>query len=342
MKKKLSLILAAALSLAMFTGCGTANGYTPMASTSDVAYNSIYATSDYSELYASEADEVYRTQASPEAESSAYASADTGAGSTPIASPSGYPQTNAKIVFTANIVFESTEFDTAIGSLSKLVTQMGGYFQHSDQNSYGYYRYGYYIVRVPSENFDEFCSSVGTGCVQLSFTSTGENVSDSYYDLEARLKTQQTKLDRLHALLEEANEMKDIIALEETISETELTIEYLTGSLRKYDSLAEYATVNITIEEVFENTTIEEPTKGFGAKMSDAFRSAVSSFVAGFQRLLIGFAYNWINWLIFFVILFAIFASVRKIYKKFIKRALPAPGAAQNKKSENSPEASDE
>lgn len=63
---------------------------------------------------------------------------------------------------------------------------------------------------------------------------TGQNeykddVSEAYYDTEARLKTQQTKLDRLHALLEQAATMEDIIALETALSETELQIEYLTG-----------------------------------------------------------------------------------------------------------------
>ena len=45
--------------------------------------------------------------------------------------------------------------------------------------------------------------------------------------------------------------MEDIIALESALSETELQIEYLTGSLRRYDSLVGYSTVNLQLREVY-------------------------------------------------------------------------------------------
>ena len=49
-----------------------------------------------------------------------------------------------------------------------------------------------------------------------------------YYDNEARLTTQRTKLERLQELLSKAEAMEDIITIESAISETELQIEYLT------------------------------------------------------------------------------------------------------------------
>ena len=62
---------------------------------------------------------------------------------------------------------------------------------------------------------------------------------------------------------------KDIITLESAIAETELQIERLTGTLRKYDALVDYATVNLQLQEVYRLANTEEPVKGFGSRFID-------------------------------------------------------------------------
>ena len=52
--------------------------------------------------------------------------------------------------------------------------------------------------------------------------------------------------------------MEDIIALESAISETELEIEFLTGSLRKYDSKINFSTITLSLREVYRLSTDEE------------------------------------------------------------------------------------
>jgi uncharacterized membrane protein (DUF2068 family) len=172
------------------------------------------------------------------------------------------------------------------------------------------------VVRLPSENFEAFCSAVG-GLAQInSLSRSAEDVSEYYYDMESRLATQQTKLERLQALLKQAEDMEDIITLESAISDTELTIENLTGSLRKYDSLVSYATVNISLSEVYKLTEVEEPAIGFGAKLAQAFRSGATGFVNGMQRFLLSVARGWVGWLIFIILVVVVILVVRKIKRR--------------------------
>lgn len=227
---------------------------------------------------------------------------------------------NAKLIYNAYLELESTEFDAAVAGLEELVERMGGYFEKSYVNNYGSYRNGDYTVRVPAENFDSFCSAVGELCQLNSISRSATDISEEYYDTEARLETQQTKLERLQTLLAQAESMEDIITLESAISETELYIEQLTGTMRKYDSLVGFSTVTIYLQEVYKLSDVEQPVIGFGAKLAQAFKNGCRNFVDGIQRAILSFARNWANWLIFAIVVVVIVFVFRRGLKKFRAR----------------------
>ncbi len=234
---------------------------------------------------------------------------------------------NVKLIYRANIDMESTEFDKALDGLNELVERMGGYYENSELNNYSTYRRGYYVVRLPAENFEAFLSAVGELCQVNNLSRSAEDISEYYYDTESRLATQQTKLARLQELLKQAEDMEYITTLESAISETELTIENLTGSLRKYDSLVGYATINITLAEVYKLSEVEQPAIGFGAKLAEAFRSGSKRFANGFQNFLLSVARGWIGWLIFLIIVAAVVLIVLKIRnrRRAARAAAPRP-----------------
>ncbi len=83
-------------------------------------------------------------------------------------------------------------------------------------------------------------------------SSSAENITEEYYDTDSRLKTAQIKLERLQELLSKADNMADIITIESAISDTEYEIESLSGTLRHYDALVDYATVSLTLSETLQ------------------------------------------------------------------------------------------
>ena len=209
---------------------------------------------------------------------------------------------NVKMIYRGYLHLESTAFDNATAGLNELVSQMGGYFETSELNNYSPYRSAFYVVRVPSARYNEFCGKVGTLAQLNSQRHTSENVSEAYYDTESRLVTQRTKLERLQVLLAQAEKMEDIITLESAIAETELQIERLTGTLRKYDALVDYATVEISLEEVYVLTEQEQPVIGFWPKLAEAFKTGTSRFVNDLENFALRFARNWVSRLIWLCI----------------------------------------
>ena len=220
---------------------------------------------------------------------------------------------NQKIIYTGDINLETTEFDEAVKALAALAEVKGGYLESSTVGggSRGY-RWADYTVRVPSAQFQSFLDQAGE-LAHVTWRNTNlENITETYYDTAGRLKTQQIKLERLQKLLSQAENMEDIITIESAISETELAIEQLTGTLRSYDALVDFATVHLSLEEVYQLSNVEQAPQGFGDRVGGAFSSGWSAFVTALGNLVVALAYGWVWVLLLAVIVAAVVRILRK------------------------------
>ena len=219
---------------------------------------------------------------------------------------------DAKIIRTASLEMETTAFEESVEGLNRLTKEVGGYYENSSlRTGGGGYRWADYTIRVPAEKYDEFLTRAGELC-SLTWRSEGaENVTEAYYDTEGRLKTQQIKLERLQELLSRAEAMEDIITIESAISETEYQIESLSGTLRHYDALVDFATVTVNLQEVYKLSSVEEAPDSFGARMGSAFSGGWAAFADGMENLAVGLAYNWMWLIVLAVVVFLVVCVIR-------------------------------
>lgn len=219
-----------------------------------------------------------------------------------------------KMIHTATLSMETTAFDDAVEDLSRLTEILGGYYENSSVWSGGRgYRWADYTVRVPAENYKAFLSQAGELCHMTSSDTSQQNISEVYYDTEGRLKTQQIKLERLQALLAKAEEMEDIITIESAISETEQQIDDLSGTLQHYDGLVDYATVYISLQEVYKLSNVEEAPDSFASRIGSAFTAGWASFTDGLEDLVVAMAYGWM-WVILLAVVIVV--AVRVLRKR--------------------------
>lgn len=219
---------------------------------------------------------------------------------------------DAKMIRTANLEMETTAFDEAVEGLDRLTKEMGGYYEDSSlRTGGGGYRWANYTVRVPAGNYNEFLSRAGELCSLTWRSESAENVTEAYYDTAGRLKTQQIKLERLQELLSRAEAMEDIITIESAISETEYQIESLSGTLRHYDALVDFATVSVNLQEVYKLSSVEEAPDSFGARLGSAFASGWTAFTDWLEDLAVGLAYSWMWLIVLAVVVFAVIRVVR-------------------------------
>lgn len=225
---------------------------------------------------------------------------------------------DAKMIYTASLEMETTAFDEAVEGLGRLVREMDGYVENSSQRTGGSgYRWADYTVRVPAKNFQEFLSRAGELCHLTWRSESTENITEAYYDTAGRLKTQQIKLERLQELLSRAEAMEDIITIESAISETEYQIESLSGTLRHYDALVDYATVTVNLQEVYKLSSVEEAPDSFAARIGSAFTYGWAAFTSGMENLAVGLAYGWMWVVLLAAVLLLVFRVLRRRRRRF-------------------------
>ena len=295
MKKRIALGLLAALTLFSLTACG-GGGDSGSGSTSSASVAG-GADRPYPEAPMDMAEADFNTA---EYE---YQSAANGGGEDALQ--------NAKMILTADLELETTAFEESAEGLSRLTEELEGYFETSSIRSSGGNRWANYVIRVPAKNYNAFLERAGELC-HLTWQVTGqENITEAYYDAEGRLKTQQIKLERLQDLLSKAENMEDIITIESAISETEYQIEALSGQLRHYDALVDYATINLSLSEVYKLSNTEETPDSFGSRISASFAAGIRSFEAGMEDFAVWLAYSWLWLVILAALLFVCFRIAR-------------------------------
>ena len=245
---------------------------------------------------------------------------------------------NQKIIYTGDINLETTAFDETVKALAALAEVKGGYLESSTVGggSRGY-RWADYTVRVPSAQFQGFLDQAGE-LAHVTWRNTNlENITETYYDTAGRLKTQQIKLERLQKLLSQAENMEDIITIESAISETEWNIEDLSGTLRHYDALVDFATVTVSLQEVYKYSDTEELPENFGQRIGNALSRGWRSFVDGMADFIVALAYNWMWIVLWAAVIIAAAVIVGKIRRR--RRAtknLPAAEKTDEKPGDKS------
>lgn len=224
----------------------------------------------------------------------------------------------AKIIKTANVSLKTKEFDRSVKDIEQLIEQNGGYVesQYVDNQSGSQYRSASYTARIPQENLDTFLDGTGQICTVASMSRSAEDVSEYYYDTQARLDTARIKLERLQNLLKDAKRMDDIITIEQAISDTEWEIDNLTGTVKHYDALVNFSSVTIDIQEVYEIKQEDPAPLTFAEKLSKAFRDGLESVKDMAEAFVMFLAVSWIYLVVIAVIIVVIVLIVRGKRKK--------------------------
>ena len=144
-----------------------------------------------------------------------------------------------------------------IPALKTQIRQFGGYIENEnvsgnqlDWQGNPMMRWADLTVRVPKDRLDEFLNGVESAGNVVRRSESTKDVTLQYSDIESRKKTLKIEQDRLWVLLEKADSMDSIIALEERLSDIRYELESYESQLRLYDNQIEYSQVTLNINEV--------------------------------------------------------------------------------------------
>lgn len=228
-------------------------------------------------------------------------------------------RTDQKLIKRVSMGLETLEYNSLLSFLDNKIKEVNGYVEQS--NSYGErinqksLQHINMTVRVPNDRLDEFVIWVGENTTVVNKSESTEDITSSYVDTESRKKALEIQLERLFTLLEKAEKIEDVIALEARISDVTYQLENFTASLRTYDNLVDYSSVTLDINEV-ERVSNPEP-KNTWEEMKNGFADTIYDIKEGFQSFGIWVISN-LPYLIFWGIVIA--GTVIVIQKKLKKR----------------------
>ena len=262
MKKSLVFLLTLLMLLTALTGCGAKS---ETAAAMPAAKEEV--------MYEAEAEEAPAEEAKVEMPSVEFSTTAQDAGSEAMSVEKAKTYAE-KIIYSGHVYMETTEFDEAIASLDQAVKSYGGFVQESSVNGDTRHnddgsttvvnRWGYYVVRIPTDRFDAFMNLAdGIGNVTSS-SRTAENVTSQYTDYEARLSSLYTQEERLLKMLEESGDLESLIQLEARLSEVRYEIESIERNLRNLDQRLAFSTVTMELREVEEFTVTVPVQRTFG------------------------------------------------------------------------------
>lgn len=199
---------------------------------------------------------------------------------------------NAKLILNADLSLETQDFEKSAADIEKMTAEADGYIESSGTYGDTGSRSANYTLRVPQEKFEQFYAQLGENMHVVSRSRSSEDVTEQYTDIETRLATLQTKHERLLSLLEKADKMEDIIALENALADCEYEIDSLTGSKRRYDDLVGFSTFYINLREVQTLTATADGT-GFGAQLTQAAKTGARGLADVVRGTILGVVMFW-------------------------------------------------
>ena len=126
--------------------------------------------------------------------------------------------------------------------------------------------------KVAPADFDQALEQLGGVGELVDQTITADDVTDRVVDLESRVLTAETSVERLREFLANAQTVQDVADLERELVARELELESLRGQLRTLRDQVALATITLTITET-EATTADaslEVISGLGESRDDA------------------------------------------------------------------------
>ena len=192
-----------------------------------------------------------------------------------------------QIIYDADVTLVVEDFDGVPEKVERLVAEAGGFVANARLRGHsGDPRSGQWKVRLPVDGYAGFLEAARHLGELQSLAATSQDVSDQYYDLEARIRNKQKEEARLLKHLEESTgKLDEILAVEREVSRVREELERMEGRMRVLQDLTTLTTVTLHVNEIKGYVPPQAPT--FALRVSRAFDGSWTALIAASQWLVV-------------------------------------------------------
>jgi hypothetical protein len=151
------------------------------------------------------------------------------------------------IIKNGNMSLLVEDIDATVVTITGIAAQYGGYVLRTSANRTGVDS-ATITIAVESDHFEDAIQSIReTGLEVLSESTSGEDVTAEYVDLESRLRNLEATRDRLRGFLDEAQNVEEALSVNAELSQIEGEIEQTKGRMSYLSGRAAFSTITVTL-----------------------------------------------------------------------------------------------
>ena len=246
-----------------------------------------------------------------------------------------------KMTYSATLILETTNLETSMSDLDKLIEEMGGivaysYVENEDDITWNTSEYNTSFsnqssttiieLKIPQENYQKFISSLRDNDSDSIFVyrleERQENLTSYYKDYELSLESLRIQEERLKEFMSSAVNVTDMLDISDRLTTVQYEIEKIVNSMNAIDNRVAYSDINITLNEVVKYTDKSRNSENFLTRLSGYFSGSFDSFLANMEDILELIIYLAPHLIVLAIVIYLVVKVIRKVrIKKQLKRS---------------------
>jgi hypothetical protein len=221
------------------------------------------------------------------------AATNGGLGGAPAPAPSGAPASGnsnpnqvpnrvepqqRSVIYTGTMSVRVQDVNSAANQAIDIATAAGGHVGADRRQLNDKLSEAHLTLRVPADRFDATLAAIAKlGTEEVRAVQT-QDVTEVVIDLDARLASQQTSVDRVRALLARANTIGEVVSVESELARREADLASLQARKRGLSDQVALSTITVSLlGPAAPSPKPEEPETGFLAGLKNGWKAFLAS-----------------------------------------------------------------
>ncbi len=240
-----------------------------------------------------------------------------------VQAPSNTAALSRKIIYDGEINLFVKDVDSTAKQVVSFIQEAQGYIaEQGTTGSPGTPRSMHWKLRVPVDKFDSIVEKVvGLGEIEKN-TRTSQDVTEQFYDIEARIKNKKAEEKSLTKILDErTGKLEDVLRIETELSRVRGEIEQFEGKIRVLENLSSLATLNVTIREHEKFEPPPPAVADFPTQVSRTWEKSLHGLI-NLGKAVILWAVDWVLWIPLLILAAVVTWMVLRVLLRLLPRII--------------------
>ena len=231
------------------------------------------------------------------------------------------------------IEISTEDYDQTMSMIKTNIPEYNGYVDSENEQSYrNSQRNNNMVIRVPAEKAEELVAELEKSGTVTSKSSSQEDVTYEYIDVDSRIRALRTEQKTLEGLMEQSADIEVILKVQKELTDVNHEIERFESQKRYLSNRVSYSSIEVYVQETIVAPEVEY---SFGGEIREAFRSSLVNLSNSVLSIIIFVTGHWVGIIILIVVIVIVRSIIRRKRIRKAEKAETISAATDCKDSED-------